>query len=343
MTLTPTLFHSNATDLGDSTQFGPSEWNDVTTLLSEVFDGPVGGRRIALGASPLANAGLFATHATGPSAILRSGSVGESNVQSPLVIARGADGTIATTFIDSFGGINTVASIRLLGNQSNMGTIAADGTFTPVSTAGNGLSTMFDNYSDTTVAAVHRVSIAGGAYNQQFLDSGGNFVLAVENDGALLWGASGTAGAGTQSHAAMDARLARISTDTIAVQRGANSTNFRVYGNTAFLQFSCDGTNAQVGGSSINNVSFGKLLNWTIAAGGGLKPETHNTYDIGVSASSQAPRNIFVGGAVCNRTKAGTPTDSDVTNPADGMLIIDTSANKIWIRTGAAWKFAALT
>lgn len=70
--------------------------------------------------------------------------------------------------------------------------------------------------------------------------------------------------------------------------------------------------------------------------------DTHNTYDIGSSASATAPRNIFVGGAVCNRTKAGTPTDSDVTNPADGMTIIDTTASKIWVRTGGAWKSVAV-
>lgn len=70
--------------------------------------------------------------------------------------------------------------------------------------------------------------------------------------------------------------------------------------------------------------------------------DTHNTYDIGQSASLVAPRNIFVGGAVCNRTKAGTPTDSDVTNPADGMTIIDTSGSKIWVRVGGAWKSVAV-
>lgn len=43
-------------------------------------------------------------------------------------------------------------------------------------------------------------------------------------------------------------------------------------------------------------------------------------------------------GVVVNRTKAGTPTDADVTNPTDGMLIIDTTANKIWARIGGVWK-----
>lgn len=84
------------------------------------------------------------------------------------------------------------------------------------------------------------------------------------------------------------------------------------------------------------------LASWRMSTTGHFVNATHNTYDIGASASSTAPRNIFVGGAVCNRVKAGTPTDSDVTNPADGMLIGDTSGSKIWIRLSGSWKSVAV-
>ena len=49
-------------------------------------------------------------------------------------------------------------------------------------------------------------------------------------------------------------------------------------------------------------------------------------------------RNVYVAGAVVNRIKAGTPVDADVTNPADGMLMLDSTANKIWVRLGGVWK-----
>jgi hypothetical protein len=45
------------------------------------------------------------------------------------------------------------------------------------------------------------------------------------------------------------------------------------------------------------------------------------------------------------QTKAGTPTDADiVAGAADGDVVIDTTASKIWVRIGGTWKAtAALT
>ena len=45
------------------------------------------------------------------------------------------------------------------------------------------------------------------------------------------------------------------------------------------------------------------------------------------------------------QTKAGTPTDADIVGgAADGDVIIDTTASKIWVRIGGTWKqTAALT
>lgn len=44
--------------------------------------------------------------------------------------------------------------------------------------------------------------------------------------------------------------------------------------------------------------------------------------------------------------KAGTPADGDFPNntPPIGAVVIDTSANRIWVRTAAAtWRWVALT
>lgn len=43
-------------------------------------------------------------------------------------------------------------------------------------------------------------------------------------------------------------------------------------------------------------------------------------------------------GSLVNRVKAGTPVDGDVTTPTDGMMMVDSSANKIWVRLGGTWK-----
>ena len=39
------------------------------------------------------------------------------------------------------------------------------------------------------------------------------------------------------------------------------------------------------------------------------------------------------------QTKAGTPTDADIAGgAADGDVIIDVTASKIWVRIGGTWK-----
>jgi hypothetical protein len=41
--------------------------------------------------------------------------------------------------------------------------------------------------------------------------------------------------------------------------------------------------------------------------------------------------------------KAGVPVDADFTSPVDGMLAVDTSANKIMVRIGGVWKGVVVT
>jgi lysophospholipase L1-like esterase len=52
--------------------------------------------------------------------------------------------------------------------------------------------------------------------------------------------------------------------------------------------------------------------------------------------------NITATGAIVHRTKAGTPVDGDVSGPVDGMVIVDTTASKIWTRIGGVWKGVAV-
>ena len=44
------------------------------------------------------------------------------------------------------------------------------------------------------------------------------------------------------------------------------------------------------------------------------------------------------------QVKAGTPDDADIVFGAgSGDIVIDTAANKIWVRVGSTWRFASLT
>lgn len=77
---------------------------------------------------------------------------------------------------------------------------------------------------------------------------------------------------------------------------------------------------------------------------------TNNAADIG--DGSYCVRNILFGGilwprgsgretgVVQNRIKAGIPTDADMPSfgASDGMLVVDTQNNKIWVRVTGVWK-----
>jgi hypothetical protein len=77
--------------------------------------------------------------------------------------------------------------------------------------------------------------------------------------------------------------------------------------------------------------------NWYFAGVTGMfYPDPTNAIDIGTTANKV--RNLFVAGAVANRIKAGVPVDADVNTPTDGMLIVDTTNNKIMVRIGGVWK-----
>lgn len=57
----------------------------------------------------------------------------------------------------------------------------------------------------------------------------------------------------------------------------------------------------------------------------------------------QADRIKALDGVV-NETKAGIPVDGDFNVAAeDGLLVVDTTNNRLYVRSGGAWKYAALT
>jgi len=94
---------------------------------------------------------------------------------------------------------------------------------------------------------------------------------------------------------------------------------------------------------SAGNVSVtnGSATTYLTLGAGGIQFTTDNSVDIGASAATR-PRNIFVGSSVVIKTKAGIPTDADVTNPTDGMQVVDTTNHRLYIRSGGVWKYTVL-
>jgi hypothetical protein len=119
-------------------------------------------------------------------------------------------------------------------------------------------------------------------------------------------------------------------------------------GNVAFIQIEQAGTggNRQL---KVGTVGTGTLFfktwgadRWQIPAAGHLLAVADNTYDIGAAGATR-PRNLFVGGAVATGVKAGAPVDADVNTPTDGMLRVDTTNHRLYVRDGGTWRYATLT
>ena len=43
------------------------------------------------------------------------------------------------------------------------------------------------------------------------------------------------------------------------------------------------------------------------------------------------------------KVKAGVPSDADFTDPQDGLQCFDSNNNRLYVRLGGLWKYAALT
>lgn len=186
-----------------------------------------------------------------------------------------------------------------------------------------------------------------GASGSVLIDSSG---IILSTAIPLQWGSSGVS--------TPDLFLYRDAANILALRRdAANSQALRIYGpytdasNYERLSISRSGGtgNYQIWTEKAGTGSARSLVlgangtgSWSITSNGGhLFALTDNAFDIGAAGATR-PRNLFVSGAVANRTKAGTPVDGDVNTPTDGMLVVDTTASKIWVRVGSAWKGVAV-
>jgi hypothetical protein len=158
---------------------------------------------------------------------------------------------------------------------------------------------------------------------------------------------------GSTTTTLVDTPLFQPTGNAIEQRNGVNSQSWRIYGTYSSAGANYERLEITPSSIIVQNAGTGVVRTLTIQSNneirlnpsntavwrintGGLWATTDNSVDIGVAGNK--PRNIFVAGAVANRTKAGTPVDADVNTPTDGMLIVDTTANKIWARCGGTWK-----
>lgn len=242
--------------------------------------------------------------------------------------------------------------------------LTGDGATTPSKSlrvqAGN-----FEIVDNSYATVLLRVQDSGSLFVSGGIQSSGNLLFTTDNTYDI--GASGatrprTIYAGTSVVAPMVATPLFTPSGNIIEQRnGANAQSLMIYNTTdapttnyerGSLSWTANAfwIESQRGGTGaarnlnlrgVNNLSLlggTALAGWYVSTTGHFLGQTTNAYDIGDAAAGGRPRNIFVAGAVANRTKAGTPVDADVNTPTDGMMIIDTTASKIWCRIGGTWK-----
>jgi hypothetical protein len=157
-----------------------------------------------------------------------------------------------------------------------------------------------------------------------------------------------------------DLAVWRDAANTLAQRNGTSAQTLRIYStftdasNYQRLAFNAMSGLMQIAGEAAGTGSSPTLsligntialatagtTRWQIQNAGHLTAQLDNSYDIGASGANR-PRNIYVAGAVVNRTKAGVPVDADVTSPADGMLVVDTTNNQPWVRASGQWCSAA--
>lgn len=112
----------------------------------------------------------------------------------------------------------------------------------------------------------------------------------------------------------------------------------------------CDIRAAGAGGGSITSTATDLILMSNKIAGtvtatgvgtqvGGLVLGSANLYNVGTD-TIKSDDSLWLVKGVRTFTKAGTPVDGDFPGSfvGDGILVVDTTANKIWTRIGGVWK-----
>lgn len=149
---------------------------------------------------------------------------------------------------------------------------------------------------------------------------------------------------------AADVFLVRDAANTLAMRNLANPQTLRLFSTTDAsvtnferASFGWSGPNLLIategGGTGANNrwiqFAIGGTLRWSISAGA-IIPGNDAGFDLGQTTARI--RNAYTNG-VSTFVKAGTPVDGDFPGGAiNGLLAVDTTANKIWARVGGVWK-----
>lgn len=158
-------------------------------------------------------------------------------------------------------------------------------------------------------------------------DGAGNTALGYTAGILILHGNFCTCVGWNALGAASGDQCTAIGANTLVVATGVNNT---ALGYTAGSTITSGNNNTLLGNNAQTGSATGIFR--TVIGSGALGTADHQVMLGTVSEQVVAP------GGIQMRTKAGTPIDGDYTNATDGLVVVDTSASKIWARIGGTWK-----
>jgi hypothetical protein len=255
---------------------------------------------------------------------------------------------------------NTGESISLVGNSSSSISIASDGslTLTPASAKNTTIASgglVFGSTSGIFNDAAN-ILVQRNGVNAQTLKVYNTFTDVSNGEwGAVRWNSSvleiGAYANGTGS----SRNLALVAANSVTATMSANTTA------SFILTNSLAGSAAQVQIKAVNDLghlAYQGVTSSTFSSAGALATDTAFWLSFGCPAlyGSQSAQPVIwcqslteiaridTGGQwqIALKTKAGTPSDADFSTPASGMIAVDTTASKIWVRVGSTWKSVAV-
>lgn len=156
--------------------------------------------------------------------------------------------------------------------------------------------------------------------------------FTIQYGGKLNWGAFNAVGA-------TDTNLYRASADVLKTDDNLIvGSDAYVEGTKFELSNSGVGTRVQLlaslGGAGKHGIGFAD------GAGGAVDTKLYRD----AADTLKSDDGVWAAGGIVTKTKAGTPSDSDLVAgmQQSGAIIIDTSGSKLWARVGSTWKSVTL-
>lgn len=102
-----------------------------------------------------------------------------------------------------------------------------------------------------------------------------------------------------------------------------------------------DVTMAVSGASFVTNGGY--IYFDSAKAGPYLHSDGHAVFTGGLIAAAIGYTGAATMGGLVTSTKSGTPADADFQAVYAGLICVDSSANKLWVRVGTTWRYVTLT